>query len=631
VHTRAVATALSGPTVRRHWGLRFAAYLGAVLFAVTISAVLFRVVSVVYRLDPVTGWYVWASGTAFVLVGTLIFLDHEQRLNGLLLIAFGILWQLPFANPVLMDFKPVWAILLITLNDSLPLIVLCVVLLRFPERRLQKRYERIFIAVMATWLLSVSAVRAVTWPCWAIPKNVTFWPWWLANCGWSEIAVTFVQWGQLVFSGGLILLLALRILRTRGLDRRIYLPVHIASIFGIAATAGLAAWILVVLYSVVDPFWKLYPGSWGDFAFLRGVCVAIAVIPVMLFLANIGRRLMKLRIAGMMAEINLARTPDGIQVALRRALNDPSLVIQLWSREHEQYLDTDGRFVGGDNPPHRLMVDVLNPDGSASARMVADESLAHHPELLQAAREAGGMALHNSALQASLLATIEQEQSSRELSETLSHLLPTGLADRLRRGGLRIGQPELLEITVLMSDIRGYSGIAETIDPAQLAAQLNEHRRAMNDVIKNCAGIVMQYMGDAVFAVFGPTTPPGQHADQAFAAAQEMHSQQHQINETWTSRGQPVFGMGIGLSTGQVAAVLLGSDERLEYTLVGDTVNLANRLQDLARPAGMTVMSEATWDSLTEPPDEYERLSAQLMKGRRTPVTCYRILMSARA
>jgi class 3 adenylate cyclase len=350
----------------------------------------------------------------------------------------------------------------------------------------------------------------------------------------------------------------------------------------------------------------------------------------MLLLANILRRMMKLRIGGMVAEINLARTPESIQAALRRALNDPSLMIHLLSREREQYVDTEGRFVASKNLPHRLMVDVLNPDGSASARIVADESVAHHRELLQAAREAGGMALHNSALQASLLATIEQEQSSRELSETLSHLLPTGLADRLRRDGLRIGQPELLEITVLMSDIRGYSGIAETIDPAQLAAQLNEHRRAMNDVIKNCAGIVMQYMGDAVFAVFGPTPSPGQHADQAFAAAHEMHSQQHQINETWTSRGQPIFGMGIGLSTGQVAAVLLGSDERLEYTLVGDTVNLANRLQDLARPAGTTVMSEATWDSLTEPPDEYEKLSAQLMKGRRTPVTCYRILMSAR-
>jgi adenylate cyclase len=189
----------------------------------------------------------------------------------------------------------------------------------------------------------------------------------------------------------------------------------------------------------------------------------------------------------------------------------------------------------------------------------------------------------------------------------------------------------MVEITLLMSDIRGYSGIAETIDPAQMAAQLNEHRSAMNHVIMNHAGIVMQYMGDAVFAAFGSTISPGQHADQAFAAAQEMHSQQNQINEAWTSRGQPIFGMGIGLSTGRVAAVLLGSDERLEYTLVGGAVNLAQRLQELARPAGTTVMSEPTWDSLTEPPDEYEKLAPQLIRGHREPVTCYRILIPARS
>jgi class 3 adenylate cyclase len=625
VHTRAVATALPGPTVRRHRGLRFADYLGTVLFGVIISAVFFRIVSVEYRFDPVTGWYVWVSGTAFVLVGTLVFLDRAQRANGLLLVVFGILWQLPI--PSIIGSVPVWAIFPIVLNDPLPLIVLAVVLLRFPEGRLQKRYERIFLTVIAACLLGFQAIRAATWPCWATPKEVTIWPWWLANCGWSEVALVAGGWGQLVFSAGLILLLALRILRTRGLDRRIYVPIHIASIFGMAASAGLAAWSLAVEYGDVD--WELYPGSYGQFAFLRGVCVAMAVIPVMLLLANIGRRLMKLRIAGMVAEINLARTPDSIQAALRRALDDSSLVIYLWSGEHEHYLDTEGRPVVSDNLPHRLIVDVTNPDGFPGARIVADESVAHHPELLQAAREAGGMALHNSALQASLLETIELERSSRELSETLSHLLPTGLADRLRRDGLQIGQPEVVEITLLMSDIRGYSGIAETIDPAQLAAQLNEHRSAMNHVIMNHAGIVMQYMGDAVFAAFGPTTSPGQHADQAFAAAQEMHWQQQQINEAWTNRGQPIFGMGIGLSTGQVAAVLLGSDERLEYTLVGDAVNLAQRLQDLARPAGTTVMSEATWDSLTELPDEYEKLTAQLIRGRRAPATCYRIMMSA--
>ena len=459
-------------------------------------------------------------------------------------------------------------------------------------------------------------------------KRVVEWPLWLVNCDLNEAAFLAVNLGDLVLSAGLILLLALRILRTRGLDRRIYVPVQIASILGMAVAAYFSVWTVAFEYGRVPTFLEVYPGSYGPFEHLRVLCIAMTVIPVMLFLANIGRYLMQLRIARMVAEINLSRTPGSIQAALRRALDDPSLAIYLWSREHEQYLDIEGGSFRGDNLPHRLILDMTNPDGSANARIVTDDSAAHHPELLQAAREAGGLALHNSALQTSLFATIELERSSRELSETLSHLLPTGLADRLRRDGLRIGQPELVEITVLMSDIRGYSGIAETIDPAQLAAQLNEHRSAMNQVIMNHAGIVMQYMGDAVFAAFGPTTSPGQHAAQAFAAAQEMHWQQHQINEAWTSRGQPIFGMGIGLSTGQVAAVLLGSDERLEYTVVGDAVNLAQRLQDLARPAGTTVMSEATWESLTDLPDEYEKLTAQLVKGRRAPVTCYRITAS---
>ena len=143
-----MATALPGLTVRRHWGLRFAVYLGAVLFAVTISAVLFRIVSVEYVRDPVTGWYIWASGTAFILVGTLIFLDREPRANGLLLIVFGILYQLS-PPPTLLPSIPIWAIFSIALNESLRWIVLPVVVLFFPHPRLQKRYERVFIIVMA--------------------------------------------------------------------------------------------------------------------------------------------------------------------------------------------------------------------------------------------------------------------------------------------------------------------------------------------------------------------------------------------------------------------------------------------------------------------------------------------------
>jgi hypothetical protein len=329
VQTKAVGTALPGLTVRRHWGLRFAAYLGAVLFAVTISAVLFRIVSVEYARDPVTGWYIWASGTAFVLVGILIFLDREQRANGLLLIVFGILDQLS-PPPALLPSIPIWAIFSMALNESLRWIVLPVVLLRFPEPRLQKRYERTFIIVMAAWLLSAEIVTAVTWPCWATPKNVTIWPWWLANCQLSAVAELAIYLGEAVFAAGLILLLTLRILRTRGLDRRIYVPVHIASIFGGVTLASLAVWSIAFEFSNFSL--EFYPISWGEFALLRGLCVALIIIPVMLLLANIGRRLMKLRIAGMVAEINLARTPEGIQTALRRALDDPSLVIHTSGR-----------------------------------------------------------------------------------------------------------------------------------------------------------------------------------------------------------------------------------------------------------------------------------------------------------
>jgi hypothetical protein len=234
----------------------------AVLFAVTVSGILFRIVSVEYVRDPVTGWFTWASGTACVCFGTLIFLDREQRANGLLLVVFGILWQLPWVAPAgtgVIEVAPIWVIFLLEIN--IPSIVLAVVLLRFPERRLQKRYEFIFMTVMATWLLCCRAIHAVTWPCWATPKNIVEWPLWLVNCDLSDAAFFAANSGELVFSTGLIVLLALRILRTRGLDRRIYVPVHIASIVGALTVAAVAVSILIYWYSAAPPFLELYPGA----------------------------------------------------------------------------------------------------------------------------------------------------------------------------------------------------------------------------------------------------------------------------------------------------------------------------------------------------------------------------------
>ena len=211
-----------------------------------------------------------------------------------------------------------------------------------------------------------------------------------------------------------------------------------------------------------------------------------------------------------------------------------------------------------------------------------------------------------------------------EQGETLSRLLPTGVADQLLAGGRGVGETERLDVTVVMSDIRGYTSIAEHADPSVLAQQLNRHRAEMNRAILGVGGTVMQYVGDAVMAVFGAPVATEDHADRALEAAAAMHRAQDAVNAEWEAAGQVPFGLGLGLSTGSVAAALLGSEERVEYTVVGDAVNLCQRLQQFASP-GQTVLAEATWARLATPPADAEKLDPQLVKGRDTPVVAYRI------
>jgi class 3 adenylate cyclase/DNA-binding NarL/FixJ family response regulator len=217
-------------------------------------------------------------------------------------------------------------------------------------------------------------------------------------------------------------------------------------------------------------------------------------------------------------------------------------------------------------------------------------------------------------------AIVERE----EQGETLSRLLPTGVAERLHSGGRGFGETERLEVTVLMSDVRGYTTIAEHADPTVLVHQLNRHRAEMNRAILGCGGTVMQYVGDAVMAVFGAPETSADHADRALDAAIAMHAAQQAVNDEWIGAGLAPFGLGLGLSTGSVAAALLGSEERAEYTVVGDAVNLCQRLQQFAEP-GQTVLSEPTWAALSSPPGGAEKLEPQLVKGRDTPVVAYRI------
>ena len=283
---------------------------------------------------------------------------------------------------------------------------------------------------------------------------------------------------------------------------------------------------------------------------------------------------------------------------------------------------TDGELRPDEEELLRMVAEGRPIKAIAAAQRTTPEAVANAVEGLFLTLAQGASTGATGSLRR--LRTLHQAIVDREeQGETLSRLLPTGLAEKLRREGRHIGETEDVEVTVLMSDIRGYSGIAELAEPSRLAGQLNTHRGQMNKAILGHGGTVMQFVGDAVMAVFGAPVALDDHADRAVAAAAAMHAAQDAVNAGWAAEGLPAFGLGIGVSTGRAAAALLGSEERLEYTIVGDTVNLSARLQQLAAE-GETVLSTPTLAALTTPVETVE-LEPALVKGRAAPVNAHKI------
>jgi adenylate cyclase len=306
------------------------------------------------------------------------------------------------------------------------------------------------------------------------------------------------------------------------------------------------------------------------------------------------------------------------EVAAGGTMLDPEIVAALVSPASR-----DGDLTQQEDELLRLIAQGRPLKAVAATRGCSLEAVNHEVEavFLKLAQQASSG--RSDALRR--LRLLQQAIADREMQgETLSRLLPGGLAEKLRADGADPGQTERLTVTVLMSDVRGYSGISEHTDAAVLAGQLNAHRREMNSAILSFGGTVMHYGGDSVIAVFGAPFPQHDHATQAVAAAAAMHERQALLDAEWAAQGLAPFGLGIGVSTGEVVAALLGSEDRLEYTVVGDTVNLAQRLQDLARPGGTTVVSDTTvaetvgWT--------FEPMLQSKVKGRDKPVRLSRVL-----
>lgn len=179
--------------------------------------------------------------------------------------------------------------------------------------------------------------------------------------------------------------------------------------------------------------------------------------------------------------------------------------------------------------------------------------------------------------------------------------------------------------TVLFSDLRGWTALAETTPLEELILQLDEYYKAMGDIIQRYGGTLMAYQGDALMAVFGA---PSVHADdpwRAVVAALRMLEVRDKLNERWRSRGKAEFIGGIGIHTGQVMVGEIGHASRLEYSAMGDATNLAARLEQLTKEYGCPlIISDATHAEVATLVEGCS-LGTVTVKGRSTPTTLYRV------
>ncbi|MGH7658827.1 MAG: adenylate/guanylate cyclase domain-containing protein, partial [Gemmatimonadales bacterium] len=178
-------------------------------------------------------------------------------------------------------------------------------------------------------------------------------------------------------------------------------------------------------------------------------------------------------------------------------------------------------------------------------------------------------------------------------------------------------------ITVLFSDIRGFTPLSERMTPDAIAELLSDYFTEMVDVIFEYGGTLDKFMGDAILALWGAPLAHEDDADRAMSAAIAMQDTLKDLNQVWAKRGSPSIGIGIGINYGEVFAGNIGSHRRLEYTVIGDAVNVASRLCSKAGP-GEILVSEPFYRQLRQGP-AVESLPALALKGKVQAVPVYRV------
>lgn len=222
---------------------------------------------------------------------------------------------------------------------------------------------------------------------------------------------------------------------------------------------------------------------------------------------------------------------------------------------------------------------------------------------------------------------VSQELEKRRVRGLFTRFISPEMVDQLIATQDINSLNKRADVSVLFSDIRGFTTLSEKMAPEEVVALLNPYLEAMTRVIDEFGGTVDKYEGDAIVAFFGEPVVHEDHALRAVRAAWEMRTALAALQERWEKEGRPhQIEIGIGINSGEVFVGLLGSAQRINYTIIGDNANLASRLQDLTKTYQWPILiSESTYLQVK---DEFnaELADSVTVKGRSTAVNVYKLL-----
>jgi len=223
-----------------------------------------------------------------------------------------------------------------------------------------------------------------------------------------------------------------------------------------------------------------------------------------------------------------------------------------------------------------------------------------------------------------------ESRSKRRLEGRFGEYVPPELVDQMARNPHRYSmEPKSAELTILFSDVRGFTGISEALRPEELREYINEYLTVMSTIIRNRhRGTLDKYIGDAIMAFWGAPVEDPDHARNAVLAALEMQRECAALNARLAARGWPRLSIGIGVNSGTVRVGDMGSRVRRAYTAMGDAVNVASRLEGRTKTYGVGILvGEATRNRVQDV--VFREIDRIRVKGKEEAVTIYEPLDSA--